>query len=62
MTLRPYKFQIVPVVQEIDADGNVVGEQTLASTAGGQPVTVFGLDGLRAFADTFQARLEQAEE
>jgi hypothetical protein len=52
MSLRPYKFLVVPVIQELDDDGNVVRE--LSSE---QPQTVFGVDGLRRFADTFELDL-----
>ena len=47
-TLRPYKFLIIPVIQEIDDDGNVIQELNTE-----QPVPVFGLDGLHRFADNF---------
>lgn len=56
MILRPYKFQVVPVCQKLE-DGKVVGEQIIA--AGDQPVTVFGVDGLREFAEGFEAKLAE---
>lgn len=59
MSLRPYKFQVVAVVQEIGEDGQVVGEQTVS--AGGQPFTLFGVEALREWADAFPGLLESAE-
>lgn len=59
MTLRPYKFQIMPVCQRVE-DGVVVGEHTLTS-GNGQPIVVFGIDGLRAFADGFEDQLLAAD-
>lgn len=52
MSRRPYKFLIVPVIQEVDEEGNVIQELQPE-----QPVTVFGVDGLRQFADTFELDL-----
>lgn len=52
MNYRPYKFLIVPVIQEIDEDGNVVQEMSPE-----QPQTVFGVEGLRRFAETFELDL-----
>jgi hypothetical protein len=49
---RPYKFLVVPVIQEVDEDGNVVQEMSPE-----QPQTVFGVEGLRRFADTFELDL-----
>lgn len=49
---RPYKFLVVPVIQEVDEDGNVIQEMSTQ-----EPVTVFGLDGLRRYADTFELDL-----
>jgi hypothetical protein len=54
--LRPYKFQIVAVCQRVE-DGAVVGEE-LVTGKDGQPVAVFGVDGLRAFADSFEDQLK----
>jgi len=55
--LRPYKFLVVPVVQELDEDGNVTGEVSPE-----QPVVVFGVEGLQRFADGFELDLAvQAE-
>lgn len=52
MSYRPYKFLIVPVIQEVDEDGTVVQEMSPE-----QPQTVFGVEGLRVFADTFELDL-----
>lgn len=49
---RPYKFLVMPVIQEIDEDGNIVQELSPE-----QAQTVFGTGGLRAFADTFELDL-----
>lgn len=58
--IRPYKFQIVAIVQEVDEDDRVIGERPV--TAGnGQPIEVFGVDGLVEFAKGFDARLGNAE-
>ena len=52
MSYRPYKFLIVPVIQEVDEDGNVVQEMSPQ-----QPTAVFGVEGLRQFADTYELNL-----
>jgi hypothetical protein len=54
--LRPYKFLIVPVIQEIDAEGNVTNEVQPQ-----QPDTVYGLRGLREYAEGFEAVLAERE-
>lgn len=51
-TLRPYKFLVLPVLQVIDDDGNVTGEQQPQ-----QPDAVFGVDGLQRYADGFDDAL-----
>lgn len=56
MTLRPYKFLVVPVMQRVDEDGNVLDE-----VQPNQPDHVFGLDGLRQYADKFPVVLAQLE-
>lgn len=58
--IRPYKFQIVAICQEVNADGDVIAERPVAS-AEGQPVEVFGVNGLREFAETFEAKLRASE-
>jgi hypothetical protein len=54
VTLRPYKFLIVPVVQNVDEDGVVVAEGQ-----GEQPDVVFGVDGLHRYADNFEQVLSE---
>lgn len=49
---RPYKFMVVPVIQEVDDDGNVVQELSPE-----QPITVFGVENLVRFAETFEQDL-----
>lgn len=53
--LRPYKFVVQAIPQQVDAEGNVVGE---AET---QPVTLFGCDALEQWARDFPAKLADAE-
>jgi hypothetical protein len=48
---RPYKFQVIAVLQEHDDEGVVTGE-TVAD-----PVIVFGVDKLREYADSFDESL-----
>ena len=55
MTLRPYKFVVVAIVQQANEDGSVTGE--LRS----EPVEVFGLNGLTEWAAGFPAELTEAE-
>lgn len=59
MSLRPYKFQVVAVVQRIDADGVVVAEQAVA--VDGKPAEVFGVSGLLEYAEGFEATLAGLE-
>jgi hypothetical protein len=54
--LRPYKFLIIPVVQQLDEDGNVTGEVQPQ-----QPDTVYGLRGLREYAEGFEVALAERE-
>lgn len=49
---RTYKFVVMPVVQIVDDDDVVTGEASPQ-----QPDTVFGLDGLREYADEFEHKL-----
>jgi hypothetical protein len=51
-TYRPYKFLVVPVIQEVDEDGNVTQEMSPE-----QPTAVFGVEGLKTFADSFELDL-----
>lgn len=52
---KPYKFLVMPVVQEVDADGTVINEVQPE-----QPTAVFGVEGLRTFADGFVESLATA--
>jgi hypothetical protein len=52
MNIRPYKFLVMPVVQELDDDGNVLQEMSPE-----QPIAVFGIEGLHRFADSYEADL-----
>lgn len=51
MTLRPYKFVIQAVCQQLDDDQEVVGERMT------EPVTVFSLEELVRWTEAFPARL-----
>ena len=59
MTLRPYKFLITPIAQQIDDTGAVTGEVTLGN--GPQPLVVFGCEALAEFAEKFPDTLAEAE-
>ena len=54
MRYRPYKFLIVPVIQEVDDEGNVISELTPD-----QPFPVFGVAGLHEYANKFEDDLEK---
>lgn len=54
-TLRPYKFVVQAIAQEIAEDGTVVGE------AEASPVVVYGCDALAKWADEFPGKLAEAE-
>lgn len=47
MPLQPYKFVIVPVVQEVDARGNVIGEGPLTVTSRDEDGNVIGTEEIR---------------
>ena len=49
---KPYKFMIVPVVQEVDDDGIVIQELVQEN-----PTAVFGIGGLHTYADNFENEL-----
>ena len=51
---RPYKFLIVPVIQEVDDDGNVVRELNQE-----EPSVIFGVTALRLFAELFESTLNE---
>lgn len=52
MSIRPYKFLVIPVVQEVDDDGNVIQEMSPE-----QPTHVYGVEGLKRFAENFEMEL-----
>lgn len=54
MTVRPYKFIVQAVVQEIE-DDIVKGEKV------SEPVIVFGVDGLEEWAKNFPEKLAATE-
>jgi NADH/NAD ratio-sensing transcriptional regulator Rex len=55
MTLRPYKFQISAVLQDVDADGEAVGERAT------NPVEVFGMKALKKWVSTFEKNVAALE-
>lgn len=64
MPLVPYKFQILPICQVLDADGHVVAEQPVGRrTPAGDvaPIEVFGVAALKAWADALIAQLAQID-
>jgi hypothetical protein len=52
MAYRPYKFLVVPVVQDVNDEGEVTQELQPE-----QPIIIFGIDGLRKFVDSFEMDL-----
>ena len=48
-TLRIYKFLVTPVLQVVDDNGEVINERIPQ-----QPETLFGIEALHLFADTFE--------
>src|SRR5215471_13405274 len=56
MRLRPYKFLVVSVVQQVDEDGTVLAE---ASTE--EPDVCFGVAGLISYAESFEQILAARE-
>lgn len=55
MSLRPYKFVVQAICQQIDDDDNVTGESTT------EPAVVFGCDQLAEWAQTFPDKLAEAD-
>lgn len=53
-SLRSYKFLVIPVLQQVGEDGTVVAEAQRE-----QPDAVFGVDGLRRYAEGFEEALAQ---
>ena len=56
--LRPYKFQVIATCQRLDDSGNVLGEEIVLES--GEPVTLYGVAALVAWAQGFTALLEAA--
>jgi hypothetical protein len=54
LSFLPYKFIIVSVLQQTE-DGKTIAE---AET---EPVTIFGIDGLLAWAQDFERKLEDLQ-
>lgn len=61
MTLRPYKFRVQAVVQEIDDQGNVIGERSVTATPG-EPFEIYGCEALSEWATAFPDTLAAAAE
>ena len=59
MSLKPYKFLVTPICQNVDDSGNVCSEQMLSQDNQNQPVVVFGIQQLTDFAAGFQAVIDQ---
>lgn len=56
MTLRPYKFVVQAIVQDVDdATGDVVGERA------SDPITLFGCEAVASWANEFPAQLAGVE-
>ena len=53
MSFRPYKFLVVPVIQEVDEDGDVIQEMS----AGAADHTCSASRDCASFADTFEMTL-----
>jgi len=54
--LRSYKFLVVPVVQQLDDDGNVTGEMQPE-----RPDAVYGVAALAEYAERFEQVLAERE-
>ena len=52
MSYRIYKFIIMPILQEVNDDGEVIQE-----VGPKEPTTVFGIAGVHKFADNFELEL-----
>lgn len=56
MTVKPYKFLVQAIVQQVDDDGNVTGEMST------EQAVVFGCDALEQWARDFPVKLADAAE
>lgn len=52
--LRAYKFLVMPVMQQIDEEGNVLGEAQPR-----EPDVLFGVTALHQYADGVEAAIER---
>lgn len=61
--IRPYKFEIVPIVQILDDDGEVIGEGTPAQfmPPKGSPSVVYGCKNLETWAREFPEFIEELQ-
>jgi hypothetical protein len=60
MSLRPYKFIVTPIVQRLDGDGTVIGEENLTAhdaEGNSRPIILFGCQQLETWAREFPAQL-----
>ena len=55
-TLKPFKFLIQGVALSTDGTDKVLGEVTT------EPVTIYGVEALKEWADGFEANLARAAE
>jgi len=54
--LRPYKFLVTPVIQQVDDNGDVVSEASPE-----QPDVIFGVQQLARYAEIFEEELAKRE-
>ena len=59
MAIRPYKFIIIPVVQVLNDDGEVTGEQMPDAA---HADTAFGVAGLLEYAQDFENNFAALQE
>jgi len=53
-SLKPYKFAVTAIVQQVDSEGNIVGEVQ------SEPVVIFGCAALEQWARDFPTKLAEA--
>lgn len=58
--LKPYKFLVQAIVQQVDDDGTVVAELGIGGQQQGEPAVLFGVDSLVEWAREFPAKLDEA--
>jgi len=54
-SLKPYKFAVTAIVQQVDSEGNIVGEVQ------SEPVVLFGCDMLEQWARSFPTKLAETQ-